>query len=55
MITGDYPATAGAIAHQAGLERGDLVTGEQLDKLNEVELAGRDETAGVIAPPAVSG
>ena len=45
MITGDYPATANAIAQQAGLERGELVTGEQLEKLNEAELAGRVETA----------
>jgi Ca2+-transporting ATPase len=49
MITGDYPATANAIAQQAGLERGELVTGEQLEKLNEKELAGRVGTAGVFA------
>src|SRR3954447_16585971 len=49
MITGDYPATANAIAQQAGLERGELVTGEQLEKLNEAELAGRVGTAGVFA------
>ena len=49
MITGDYPATANAIAQQAGLERGELVTGEQLETLNEAELAGRVETAGVFA------
>src|SRR3954451_6901966 len=49
MITGDYPATAKAIAHQAGLERGDLITREQLEELNETELAGRGETASVFA------
>ncbi len=49
MITGDYPATANAIAQQAGLERGELVTGEQLETLNEAELAGRVATAGVFA------
>ena len=49
MITGDYPATANAIAHQAGLERGELVTGEQLEKLSDAELANRVETAGVFA------
>ena len=49
MITGDYPATASAIARQAGLERGELVTGEELEKLDEAELAGRVETAGVFA------
>ena len=41
MITGDYPATAKAIAHQAGLERGELITGEQLEKLSDAELASR--------------
>jgi Ca2+-transporting ATPase len=30
MITGDYPATARAIARQAGLDAEDLVTGEKL-------------------------
>jgi Ca2+-transporting ATPase len=49
MITGDYPATANAIAQQAGLERGEFVTGEQLEKLSDAELAGRVETAGVFA------
>ena len=49
MITGDYPATASAIARQAGLERGELVTGDQLDGLSEADLAGRVETAGVFA------
>src|SRR6185295_5604901 len=34
MITGDYPATANAIAYQAGLGRGELVTGEQLERLS---------------------
>jgi Ca2+-transporting ATPase len=38
MITGDYPATATAIARQAGLETGNLVTGEQLEKLSTQEL-----------------
>ena len=33
MITGDYPATATAIARQAGLDTADVVTGEQLEKL----------------------
>ena len=39
MITGDYPATARAIARQAGLDAEDLVTGEELEKLSEPELA----------------
>ena len=45
MITGDYPATARAIAAQAGLERGELMTGEQLEKLSDAELASRVRTA----------
>jgi Ca2+-transporting ATPase len=40
MITGDYPVTARAIARQAGMETsGDVVTGQQLDKLSDDELA----------------
>jgi haloacid dehalogenase-like hydrolase/Cation transporter/ATPase, N-terminus len=38
------------IAHQAGLELGELVTGEQLEKLSEAELTDRVETADVFAP-----
>jgi Ca2+-transporting ATPase len=49
MITGDYPATANAIARQAGLEPGELVTGEQLDRLSEAELAARVRMASVFA------
>ncbi len=41
MITGDYPATAQAIARQAGLQVGETVTGETLDRLSEAELAER--------------
>ena len=49
MITGDYPATARAIARQAGLDAEDLVTGEELEKLSEAELALRVRTATVFA------
>ncbi|MDD2920205.1 HAD-IC family P-type ATPase, partial [Rhodoferax sp.] len=40
MITGDYPATALAIARQAGLELAaeDLLTGDALDDLTDAEL-----------------
>jgi Ca2+-transporting ATPase len=38
MITGDYPATAQAIAAEAGLPSEQVVTGVQLDTLNDVEL-----------------
>jgi Ca2+-transporting ATPase len=49
MITGDYPATAKAIARQAGLDVEDLVTGEELERLSEAELARRVRTATVFA------
>ena len=49
MITGDYPATARAIARQAGLEVDDLVTGQELDGLSDAALATRVRTATVFA------
>ncbi|MEP7156952.1 MAG: cation-translocating P-type ATPase, partial [Betaproteobacteria bacterium] len=49
MITGDYPATACAIARQAGLNAEDAVTGDMLEKMNEAELALRVRTATVFA------
>jgi Ca2+-transporting ATPase len=49
MITGDYPETAKAIARQAGLDTDDLVTGEQLEKLGEEELAQSARSATVFA------
>ena len=49
MITGDYPATARAIARQAGLDAENVVTGEELDKLSEAELARRVLMATVFA------
>jgi Ca2+-transporting ATPase len=49
MITGDYPATAAAIARQAGLDAGDVVTGQELDALDADALARRVTTATVFA------
>jgi Ca2+-transporting ATPase len=49
MITGDYPATAKAIARQAGLEADDVVTGDDLKMMNDAELARRVHTATVFA------
>jgi Ca2+-transporting ATPase len=49
MITGDYSATARAIARQAGLDAEDLVTGEELEDLSDAELARRVRTATVFA------
>lgn len=41
MITGDYPSTAQAIAHQAGLAGGALLTGETLAAMTARELRAR--------------
>lgn len=49
MITGDYPATARAIARQAGIEHVDIVTGEELSSLDDTALAARLRTATVFA------
>ena len=49
MITGDYPATANAIARQAGFEPGAVVTGEDLVHLDDAELARRTTTTAVFA------
>ena len=49
MITGDYPATARAIAAQAGLKADDILTGEELAALSEEDLALRLRTASVFA------
>jgi len=49
MITGDYPATAQAIARRAGIDGDDLVTGEELERLSDAELAQRVKTATIFA------
>jgi Ca2+-transporting ATPase len=49
MITGDYPATARAIARQAGLDAEDLVTGDELEAMGDEELARRLRAATVFA------
>jgi len=49
MITGDYPATARAIAEQAGLDHGGVVTGRDLDAMDEAELAERLRSVSVFA------
>jgi Ca2+-transporting ATPase len=38
MITGDYPETARAIAKQAGLKTGHVMTGKELDAVSEQDL-----------------
>ena len=49
MITGDYAATARAIASQAGIANGDVLTGEDLTALNDIQLAERLKTVTVFA------
>ncbi|EHH12723.1 ATPase [Mesorhizobium amorphae] len=49
MITGDYPATARAIAREAGLDFNDVVTGEELKTLDDAALLARAKTAAVFA------
>lgn len=39
MITGDYPETASAIAREAGIAQGEVVTGPMLAAMDDTELA----------------
>lgn len=49
MITGDYPTTAQAIARQAGLPDSDVLIGDELERLSDVELAERVKTTSIFA------
>lgn len=49
MITGDYAATARSIATQAGIADGDVLTGTELESLDDVQLAERLKTVTVFA------
>ena len=49
MITGDYPGTALAVAAQIGLEVSGVVTGTEIEALEEVELRRYVTTANVFA------
>jgi len=51
MITGDYPATARAIAHQAGLAESteELLSGDEMVTLNDEALRERMATVSVCA------
>lgn len=53
MITGDYPATARAIAHDAGIEDGELLTGADLALMDDADLrehVGRVSVFARISP-----
>ncbi len=49
MVTGDYPGTAAAIAEQAGLASGSVLSGEQMQGMDDAELAKRLRHANVCA------
>jgi P-type Ca2+ transporter type 2C len=49
MITGDYPATARAIATQAGIATGQVLTGTELAALDDAALAARVRDTTVFA------
>lgn len=49
MITGDYPATARAIARQAGIDANEVISGEELGATDEAGLSERLQTATIFA------
>ena len=49
MITGDYPATASSIARHAGLPQSDVLTGEEVERLDDAALRERLASATVCA------
>jgi len=49
MITGDYPATARAIARQAGLKAEKILSGDELATLSDTELQARMKNVNVCA------
>ncbi|MEO8272617.1 MAG: cation-transporting P-type ATPase [Chloroflexota bacterium] len=49
MVTGDHPATAQAIASEAGLYHGTVTLGSELERWSDEELATRLSGLGVIA------
>ena len=49
MITGDYPATAAAIGHQAGLDSTTVLTGGDIETLSDEALAARVKTTSIFA------
>jgi P-type Ca2+ transporter type 2C len=49
VITGDYPATASAIARQAGIDHGTVVSGETLRDLDDAALCAQVREAAVFA------
>lgn len=49
MITGDYPATARAIAHAAGITSDAVLTGDEIEAMSDAELSRRIPAVSVFA------
>lgn len=49
MITGDYPATARAIAEQAGIDHGAVLSGDELDALGDEALSEAIKSTAIFA------
>ena len=49
MITGDYPATAAAIARQAGIDADAVLSGAELESMSDAQLAEQLKTVSVFA------
>jgi Ca2+-transporting ATPase len=49
MITGDYPLTAGAMGRQAGLDGDRVLSGEDIEKLTDEDLANQLATTSIFA------
>ncbi len=49
MITGDYASTARAIAHQAGIADGNVLTGPELEAMDDATLAAHLDQVTVFA------
>lgn len=49
MITGDYPATAAAIAKQAGLESTQVLSGTDIEAMSDEQLAESVKTTSIFA------
>jgi Ca2+-transporting ATPase len=49
MITGDYPVTARAIAGQAGISNTTVISGDELSRMDDHQLADSLRTASVFA------
>jgi Ca2+-transporting ATPase len=49
MITGDYPATASAIGRQAGIDASQVLSGDDIEKMTDEELAARVKNIAIFA------